>query len=208
MMDDYANRQVDHERTYVASFDSPEYLRWVNSLSSEERQHAESLGLLKPMIDRSGSISQDEDAAESSAASVGAPHVLSSDSLDAVLADYPHLEAAIEERARKKFGDANGGEMFRELALLFIDQGRRALNADCLAYVTGLAFRMGESGTSLARKHGITRQAFQKRCVDLMNQLGLPPSRAMKSKNARESYRASNRRWNNGRPVNRTTSVN
>jgi len=192
---DYASRQAEKDRAYAGCYDTPEAIKWIAALPPAERQSLEVQGLLKPMTDRAGSTTREEDAAEMGEASVEAPQISACDSLDAVLADYPHLEAVIEERARKMNGGSCGGETLRKLALLFIDQKRRALNADCLAFVAGLSFRMGESGTSLAKKHGISRQAFHKRCSELMKQLGLPPSRAMKSKNARESYLVSNRRW-------------
>ena len=197
-MDDYAKRQAERDKSYRDAWESPEVKAWIDSLSPEDRQRMESKGLLAPSISKDGTANGcgiEDDAADSPAASVEAPRISASDSLEAILADYPHLESAIEERAKKMNGGSNGGEMLRKLSLLFIDQGRRALNADCLAFVSGIAVRMGESGTSLARKHGISRQAFHKRCGELMNQLGLPPSRAMKSKQARKSYKASNRRW-------------
>ena len=198
MRDDYAKRQAQKDREYAEYYKTPDYQRFLETLTPEERRRLEAEGLLAPMLPKDGTANGcgiEDDAADSPSASVEAPRVSASDSLDAILADYPHLESAIEERAKKMNGGSNGGEMLRKLSLLFIDQGRRALNADCLAFVSGIAVRMGESGTSLARKHGISRQAFHKRCGKLMNQLGLPPSRAMKSKQARKSYKASNRRW-------------
>ena len=198
MRDDYAKRQAQKDREYAEYYKTPDYQRFLETLTPEERRRLEAEGLLAPMLPKDGTANGcgiEDDAADSPSASVEAPRVSASDSLDAILADYPHLESAIEERAKKMNGGSNGGEMLRKLSLLFIDQGRRALNADCLAFVSGIAVRMGESGTSLARKHGISRQAFHKRCGELMNQLGLPPSRAMKSKQARKSYKASNRRW-------------
>ena len=198
MRDDYAKRQTQKDREYAEYYKTPDYQRFLETLTPEERRRLEAEGLLAPMLPKDGTANGcgiEDDAADSPSASVEAPRVSASDSLDAILADYPHLESAIEERAKKMNGGSNGGEMLRKLSLLFIDQGRRALNADCLAFVSGIAVRMGESGTSLARKHGISRQAFHKRCGELMNQLGLPPSRAMKSKQARKSYKASNRRW-------------
>ena len=205
MSDDYAKRQAQKDREYADYFKTPDYRRYLESLTPEERRRLEAEGLLAPMLPKDGTANGcgiEEDTADSPGARTDAPRVSASDSLEAIIADYPHLEAAIEERARKMNGGGNGGEMLRKLALLFIDQGRRALNADCLAFVSGIAVRMGESGTSLARKHGISRQAFHKRCSELMNQLGLPPSRAMKSLESRQTYLLSNRRWESASLVN------
>jgi len=210
MSDDYAKRQAQKDREYAEYYKTPDYKRYVESLTPEERRRLEAEGLLAPMLPKDGVANGcgiEDDAAESPGASVEAPRVSASDSLDAIIADYPHLEAAIEERARKMNGGGNGGEMLRKLALLFIDQGRRALNADCLAFVSGIAVRMGESGMSLARKHGISRQAFHKRCGELMKQLGLPPSRAMKIKHASREYRIANRRWASARIGTDTTKT-
>ena len=45
--------------------------------------------------------------------------------------------------------------------------------------------------TEIAKRHGITRAAVSKRCVELTLALDLMPSRAMRSLNARHSYRQS-----------------
>ncbi len=198
MNDDYAKTEAERNKHYLESWETPEVKAWIDSLSPEDRQRMEAKGLLGPMMTKEGSANGcglEDDIASSADASVEAPSVPGSDSLDAILADYPHLEQAIENRAKEMAGGSNGPEMLRKLALMFIDQGRRALNADCLAFVSGLAVRMGESGTSLAKRHGISRQAFHKRCNELLREMGLPPSRAMKSARARQSYRISNRRW-------------
>lgn len=198
MPDEYASRQPDRDRQYRDSWQTPEAKAWLDSMSSEKRREMETQGLLAPMLPKDGCANGcgvEDDVADSPEASMDAASVPGTDSLDAILADYPHLEGAIEERAMRMAGGAHREDILRRLALLFIDRGRRALNADCLAYVSGLSLRMGESGTSLAQKHGISRQAFHKRCSELMRELGLPPSRAMKSVRARHSYRISNRRW-------------
>ena len=209
MIDDYAKKETERNHQYRESWETPEVKAWIASLSPGDRHRMEAKGLLGPDLPKDGSANGcglEDDIATSSEASVEAPSVPANDSLDAILADYPHLEQAIETRAKEMAGGNNGSEMLRKLALLFIDQCRRALNADCLAFVSGLAVRMGESGTSLAKRHGISRQAFHKRCNELMKELGLPPSRAMKSVRARKSYRISNRRWSGGRSVNGTSS--
>jgi hypothetical protein len=43
--------------------------------------------------------------------------------------------------------------------------------------------------TDIAKRHGITRAAVSKRCVDITERLNLPPSRAMRSEKARRIYR-------------------
>jgi hypothetical protein len=43
--------------------------------------------------------------------------------------------------------------------------------------------------TDIAKRHGVTRAAVSKRCVELSRALNLKPSRAMRSIPARQSYR-------------------
>lgn len=63
------------------------------------------------------------------------------------------------------------------------------LSIECLSLVTGIGYT-GESETIIAERHGVTRAAVSKRCVELCERFNLPPARAMKSEDARASYRA------------------
>ncbi len=62
---------------------------------------------------------------------------------------------------------------------------------ECLATALGLSAYNGDSMTSIAKRCGVTRAAVSKRCVDITERLNLPPSRAMRSKEARTTYRHS-----------------
>jgi hypothetical protein len=42
--------------------------------------------------------------------------------------------------------------------------------------------------TDIARRHGLTRAAVSKRCIELSDMLGIHASRAMKSEEARKAY--------------------
>lgn len=186
----YSARQAGRDLEYQR-----EYQAWVASLSPEERAKLAEQALDEPHVERRGGGSSDRDLAESSLASYRDDPAERIDSLEDIIREHPEIEDLIDQRAKERGGGAVSDEMLRNLAVLFIDDVRRALNADCLAYASGLAIRMGESMLSLARKHGISRQAFQKRCAEIMAKLGLPPTRAGKSNGARRSYRLSNRRW-------------
>ena len=63
------------------------------------------------------------------------------------------------------------------------------LTAECIALVSGLSYT-DSSMTEIAGRHGITRAAVSKRCVELTELLDLKPSRAMRSLTARKRYRA------------------
>lgn len=66
-------------------------------------------------------------------------------------------------------------------------QDNMRLTAECLALVTGLVYD-GNSMTETAKRHGVTRAAVSKRCVEIADALGLPPARAMKRLTARKTY--------------------
>ena len=70
--------------------------------------------------------------------------------------------------------------------LLSHDNAR--LTVECLAVVSGLQYS-GASMTEIAKRHGVTRAAVSKRCVELTELLDLRPSRAMRSLTARHRYR-------------------
>ena len=67
-------------------------------------------------------------------------------------------------------------------------RGCHGFTAECIALVSGLNYS-GASMTQIAAKHGITRAAVSKRCVELTELLGIRPSRAMRSLTARKRYR-------------------
>lgn len=68
-----------------------------------------------------------------------------------------------------------------------ISTANAQLSIEVLALVSGICYQ-GVSQTSIAANHGVTRAAVSKRCVELADDLGLPPSRSMKSENARRAY--------------------
>lgn len=94
------------------------------------------------------------------------------------------------------------GEMvWAKLVIVFaeiMDHEKARLTLDALAHAGGLYLRMGISATELAKRHGISKEAFCKRVETLRLRLGLPVSRAMKSEAARETYKLTNWRNTNG----------
>jgi transposase-like protein len=77
-----------------------------------------------------------------------------------------------------------------------LSQPDRSLAVECLALSSGMSY-LGDSMSEGARRHGVTRAAVSKRCVELTDKLGLPPSRAMRSRAAREAYRQTQLRIRN-----------
>lgn len=84
-------------------------------------------------------------------------------------------------------------DLLRRLVGELVGQNNARLSLECLALVTGLAYD-GDSMTEIAKRHGVTRAAVSKRCVELTQALNLKPSRAMRSLKARHSYRRARNR--------------
>lgn len=169
--DDYTSRQsardADYERDYEA---------WVKSMTLEERREAEKLGLLKPCLQRHGNGAADHDVADSPAAS-HTPDI-------AALVDH-------EDEQHEVHSMGSATEILRRLVADIVAEDNTRLTIDCLTIALGLRVYSGDSMTTIAKRHGITRAAVSKRCVDIIERLKLPPSRAMRSEQARKIYQGS-----------------
>ena len=174
--DGYAQRQQDRDRQYER-----QYREWVNSLSPEERTKLVEKGLDQPHLERCGAVGLDRDIADSPRASE-TPDII--ESIEPSQTQSPEPGPGSEEWVLEAFR-----RMFGEI----ITQPNPQLNLECLALATGIAF-MGDSETEIARRHGVTRSAVSKRCVELTERLGLPPSRAMRRLTARAAYARTQRR--------------
>ena len=168
--DDYAKKQSQRDAQYER-----EYQAWVKSMSPAERREAEALGLLKPCLAKHGNGSSKGDAADSALMRIGDDPALLVDA-DPQHPKPTHDTEAIYCAIRRVVGE-----------ILCHDNAR--LTTECIALVSGLAYT-GSSMTEIAQRHGISRAAVSKRCVELTELLDLPPSRAMRSLTARKSYRA------------------
>jgi hypothetical protein len=169
--DDYAKKQARKDADYER-----EYEAWVKSMTLKERREAEKLGLLKPCLQRHGNGAADHDMAESSRAS-HTPDI-------AALVDH-------EEDAPEAHSMGSATEILRRLVADIVAEDNTRLTIDCLTIALGLRVYSGDSMTKIAKRHGITRAAVSKRCVDITERLKLPPSRAMRSEKARKIYRRS-----------------
>jgi hypothetical protein len=169
--DDYAKKQTKRDAHYER-----EYEAWVKSMTLAERREAEKLGLLKPCIQRHGNGAADHDMAESSRAS-HTPDI-------AALVDH-------EDEAPETHAMGSATEILRRLVADIVSEDNTRLTIDCLSIALGLRVYAGDSMTHIAKRHGITRAAVSKRCVDITQRLKLPPSRAMRSEKARKIYQLS-----------------
>lgn len=82
--------------------------------------------------------------------------------------------------------------MVRRLVGLMLADSNPALGVECMALVTGIGYE-GSSMAEIARRHGVTRAAVSKRCVDLCDAFGIPPVRAQRDLMNREITEAARR---------------
>lgn len=90
-------------------------------------------------------------------------------------------------------------ESITRFALAIMQHKNPRLTVTAFAFAAGLYVLEGKSVTELALELGVTKQALSKRIVLITQELGLPPSRGMKSVEARESYRRAQMKTTKGK---------
>jgi hypothetical protein len=177
--DDYAKKQAQRDAQYER-----EYQAWIKSMSPAERKEAEALGLLKPCLAKHGNGSAMGDAADSALMRIGDD--------PALLVDADPLPPELLEQHQPQPEPTHDTEAIycaiRRVVGEILCHDNARLTTECIALVSGLAYT-GSSMTEIAQRHGISRAAVSKRCVELTELLDLPPSRAMRSLTARKRYR-------------------
>jgi len=167
MKDEYSKRQSAKDAEYER-----EYQAWVDSMSLDERREAEKLGLLKPCVQRHGNGAPDHDMADSPLAS-----------------HEPDIAALVDhEDDQKNPQTRDVADVLRHFVADLLSEGNTRLTVECLAVAIGLSAYEGETMTEIAKRHGITRAAVAKRCVEITERLNLAPSRAMRNTRARRIY--------------------
>ncbi|MEY5013327.1 MAG: hypothetical protein RLZ22_533 [Verrucomicrobiota bacterium] len=166
MLEDYNQRQAQADQEYAR-----EYASWLDSMTQEEREQLEALGLGEAeMPRRSGNVGLSRDAAKHNSAAC----------LDEIA--QPDPDETISE------ADLRTCEVIQKLLAELLADKNPALAVECLALVSGVAYS-GNSMVSLARRHGLTRAAVSKRCIELAERIGVKNPRPMKTEHAREIYR-------------------
>ena len=171
--DDYRPRQDQRDANY-----REHYAKWVKDLTPEQFAFAKRHGLLEPVRDDHGFGTNfaERDLAETPLASEDS-HLL--DRIEPAC-DQPGYQAQHMDAERL-------WDIIRRLVGHLMDQDNARLALDCLALASGVAF-LGDSMSAVGRKHGLSRAAVSKRCIELLCEINLPPSRAMRSLTAREAY--------------------
>lgn len=179
----HVETSAEGQHTRTAQYVS-DYEAWIASLSKAELAQAIALGVDKPMPEefRSHGIGLDADLAESKELSYS-PDM-------AALIDNEGTSNGVEDLSAmsEKLWD-----VMRHLVGELLDTPNRSLTAECLAAVSGMSYT-GDSITEIAKRHGLTRAAVSKRCVELTNKLKLFPSRTMRTLTARQAYRHAQRK--------------
>jgi hypothetical protein len=166
MLENYHQRQAEADQEYQQA-----YTEWIASMTPQEREQLAAQGLDSPEIPkRSAGIGLSCDAAEQSAAQ----------SLDEI--PEPDPDPSVTE------ADLRVCEVIQKLiGELIVDKNPR-LAIEVLALVSGIAYE-GSSMIAIAKRHGLTRAAVSKRCIELSERLGVKNPRPMKTERAREIYR-------------------
>ena len=156
-----------------------QYKEWIDSLSPEERRALAKTGLDQPSVPGySSGVGMTRNAAESNAAVY---HPSITEDVD------EHLS---QNRQPQSIHDIDSNliwDIMRRLIGELAQDKNPGMTMDCATLVAGLSYK-GNSMTEIAQKHGTTRAAVSKRCIEITDKLNLKPSRAMRSSFARSSY--------------------
>jgi hypothetical protein len=170
--DDYAARQAQRDREYLAAFDTPEARAWIENMPADERQRLEAEGLLKPLVPGSSTGLRDEDLADSTLAS-----------------ETPDMAAAVDPQPTATEPSAEAcADALASFCARIRSTSKPLLVFDAVCFATGILALDGRSQTELAKQHGVSRAAFSKIATQWCKTFGLKPSRGMKSKKARATY--------------------
>ena len=169
MSDDYSKKQALKDAAYAR-----EYREWFASRPPDEQRRMVELGLAEPLHDADGYGWGNTDAADF-------PEASEKPKLPLEAEEVPVEVAAIENETVL--------DILRRLIGELLAERNARLSLECLALATGFSY-LGGTMTDIAQRHGVTRAAVSKRCVELIERLNLHPSRAMRSLTARRAYQA------------------
>jgi hypothetical protein len=170
------------------------YRAWVAKLPRRQRRRLEQQGLLEPAVDALHTGKGEDISAMPIADITTLPHAgIGGDAGDGgdenACLDSQDTVAGGGEVTNAPAPDYDRvWEVLRRLLGELLSTPNAQLSLECLALVSGVGF-MGDSMTAIAKRHGVTRAAVSKRCIQLTEQLDMLPSRAMRSLTARATYR-------------------
>lgn len=103
----------------------------------------------------------------------------------------PEIESIVAERVKDRLEDSQRHVALNTITRVLVEILSHAdpgLTAAAIAYAGGLPILEGKSEVDLAKRFGVTKQAFSRRVTEISKQFGLTPSRGMRSETARETF--------------------
>jgi hypothetical protein len=163
---------------------SSAYRDWIASLPPADRARLAAEGLAEPDTSRRTSH-RDDDLAMSLAAAPELPPDDLATAADERISDFEISNPKSEMHG----ATVQAADILASFCARIRAHPNPLLAFDAACYASGLMGIEGLSETALAARHGVTRAAFSKLVIQWSQTFGLPPSRGMRSKRARHSYR-------------------
>lgn len=107
-----------------------------------------------------------------------------------ILSQPPQVGAAFRKRSRMSAEDRKVTLEFisRVLALVIDSRKEALLAAQCADFTLGTMVQGSVTQQDIANQHGLGKAAVSKRCRLMCDELGVPPSAAMRTQEACENY--------------------
>lgn len=177
---------------------STAYREWVASLPADERSRLAAEGLGEPDTQRHTSRHDDETVMALTESPELQPDDQAEDAderafaaAQAALTSVSITPTSPADSAPAPGGFLLAGDILASFCARIRSHPNPLLAFDAACFASGLMDIEGLSETALAKRHGVTRAAFSRLVVQWSQTFGLPPSRGMRSKRARQSYRQS-----------------
>lgn len=162
------------------------YREWFATLPPDERARLTADGLGQPDISRHTSTREHDDSVITRTES---PESQPGDDLVFGASNTPSTPPSPAETGADSPPSLNASDILASFCARIRSHPHPLLAFDAACYASGLMDVEGLSETALATRHGVTRAAFSKLVVQWSQTFGLAPSRGMRSKRARQSYR-------------------
>lgn len=177
-----ADLQAARDAEYASA-----YKQWFASLPSAERAQLAAQGLDRPDTARHTSTRDNTTVLVRTRSSAMQPDHQIEENDDQVFA-ATHFPAVTPSPTTSATQSA---DILASFCARIRSHPNPLLAFDAACFASGLMDVEGLSETALAKRHRVTRAAFSRLVVQWSQTFGLPPSRGMRSKRARQSYRKS-----------------
>ena len=170
------------------------YRDWLATLPPEERARLAAQGLGEPDTKRHTAQHDDETVMELTASTDTQPDDQVEEDDERAFASQQASQSttpAAPTDSPTPGGYLAAGDILASFCARIRAHPNPLLAFDAACFASGLMDIEGLSETALAKRHGVTRAAFSRLVVQWSQTFGLPPSRGMRSKRARQSYRKS-----------------